>query len=85
MTVRRPSRQPLRRDEVQGLEGVVGDGLVVLVVADHRPIGVRREDLGGLEMPPGERALARAAGADEDDETEFGDCDPHGNLLNRTG
>ena len=45
---RQPAQgQPLAGDEVEHLEGVVGDGLVVLVVADHRPAGVGREDLGG--------------------------------------
>ena len=35
---RQPAQgQPLGGDEVQHLEGVVGDRLVVLVVADHRP------------------------------------------------
>ena len=44
---------------------------------DHRPAGVGREDLGRLEVLAGERALARAAGADQDDEGELGDLDVH--------
>ena len=36
-----PQGQPLAGDEPEHLEGVLGDGLVVLVVADHRP-GRRR-------------------------------------------
>ena len=72
-----PQGQPLAGDEVQHLEGVLRDGLVVLVVADHPPAGVRREDLGRQEVPAGERALARAAGADQDDEGQFGNRDVH--------
>ena len=68
MTVSRPRASRLRGDEVEHLEGVVGDGLVVLVVADHAPAGVRRENFGRQEVLAGERALARAAGADQDDE-----------------
>ena len=72
-----PQGQPLGGDEVQHLERVVRDRLVVLVVADHAPAGVRREDLGGQEVLAGERALARPAGADQDDEGELGDRDLH--------
>ena len=72
-----PQGEPLAGDEPEHLEGVPGDGLVVLVVRDHRPAGVGREDLGGLEVLAGERALARAAGADQDDEAELGDLDVH--------
>ena len=71
-------RQPLGGDEPEDLEGVLGDGLVVLVVAHHPPAGVRREDFRGQEVPAGERALARAAGADQDDEGQLGDFDGHG-------
>ena len=39
---------------------------------DHRPASVGREDLGRQEMLARERALARAAGADQDDEAELG-------------
>ena len=67
--------QPLSGDEMQQLERLVGHRLVVLVVADHPPAGIRREDLRGQEVLAGERALARAAGADEDDEGEVGDGD----------
>ncbi len=66
---RQPSEcQPLPGDEPEDFEGVLGDGLVVLVVADHPPAGVGGEDLGGPEVLAGERALARAAGADQDDQ-----------------
>ena len=71
-TVSRPSARRLAGDEVQDLEGLVGDGLVVLVVADHRAAGVGREDLGRQEVLAGEGALARAAGADQDDEGQLG-------------
>ena len=75
---RQPSQgQPLAGDEVEYLEGVLGDGLVVLVVADHPPAEVRREDLGGPEMLAGERALAATAGADQDDEGQLGDLEYH--------
>ena len=66
-------RQPLGGDVVQHFEGVVGDGLVVRVVSHHRPAGVRRQDFGGQEVLAREGALASAAGADEDDNAEFGD------------
>ncbi len=66
-------RQPLGGDEVQDLEGVAGDGLVILVVADHAPAGVGGENLGRQKMPARERTLARPAGADQDDERQFGD------------
>ncbi len=65
--------QTLPGDEVQQLECLVGHGLVVLVVADHSPAGIGREDLRRQEVLAGEGALARAAGADEDDEGEVGD------------
>ena len=65
-------------DEPEHLEGILGDGLVVLVVTDHRPTGVGRKDLRRPEMLTRERALARVAGADEDDEGQFGDRDRHG-------
>ena len=72
-----PQGQPLPGDEPEHLERLVRDRLVVLVVADHPPAGVGREDLRGLEVPAGERALARAAGADQDDEAQLGDLDLH--------
>ena len=67
-TVELPQGQPLAGDEVQNLERLVGHRLVVLVVADHPPAGIGRKHLGRQEVLAGERALARAAGADEDDE-----------------
>ena len=73
-----PQRQPLGGDEPQHLESLNRDRLVVLVVADHGPAGVGREDLGRLEVPARERALARSAGANQDDEAEAGDLDGHG-------
>ena len=72
-----PQGQPLPGDELEHLERLVRDRLVVLVVADHASAGVGREDLRGLEVPAGERALARPAGADQYDEAELGDLDRH--------
>ena len=46
----------------------LGRGLVVLVVGDQAAAEVRREDLGRQEVRAGERDLAGAAGADQDDE-----------------
>ena len=44
----------------------------------HEPAaGVGREDLGRLEVLAGERGLARARGADQDDEGQLGDGDLH--------
>jgi hypothetical protein len=73
-----PSRhEALARDEVQDLEGVVGRRLVVLVVGDQATADVGRHDLGRLEVAGRERRLARARRADERDEREVGDRDPH--------
>jgi hypothetical protein len=72
-----PQGQPLPGDEPEHLERLTRDGLVVLVVRDHPPAGVGREHLGGLEVPAGERTLARPAGADQDDEAELGDRKLH--------
>ena len=69
--------QPLSGDEVQNLECLVGRRLVVLVVADHSTAGIGRKHLRGQEVLAGKGALARAAGADEDDEGEVGDGDGH--------
>ena len=66
-----PQGQPLPGDEPEHLERLVRDRLVVLVVADHAPAGIGREDLRGLEVAAGEGALARAAGADQDEEAEI--------------
>src|SRR5271165_6953074 len=72
-----PQRQPLPGDEPEHLERLVRDRLVVLVVRDHAPAGIGREDLRGLEVAAGEGALARAAGADQDEEAELGYLDLH--------
>ncbi len=76
-TVSLPRGEPLGGDEVQHLEGVVGRGLVVLVVATQAAAGVGRQHLGRLEVLPRERGLARAAGPIEDDEGQLGDGDLH--------
>ena len=70
-----PEGEALGGDEVQDLEGVVRDRLIVLVVADHSPAGVGGQDFGGQEVLAGERGLAGAAGADQDDEGQLGDTD----------
>lgn len=76
--------EPLPGDEPEHLEGVLRDGLVVLVVGDHPPAGIGRDHLGGSKMPAGERALSRAAGTDEDDEAQLGDLDRHALTLVKT-
>ncbi len=65
--------QALAGDVVQYVEGVTGGALVVLVVGDQTAAEVRGDDLGGLEVAPGEGGLARAGGADEHHEGEVGD------------
>ncbi len=50
--------QPLRRDKVQDLEGVLRHPLVVLLVTYQRAAGVRRQNLGRQEMLARKRALA---------------------------
>ena len=69
--------QPLAGDEVQNLECVVRHRLLVFVVRDYSPAIIRRQYLGGPKVLAGEGALARATGADEDDEGEVGDGDGH--------
>ena len=67
--------QPLSGDEVQQLKCFVRYGLVVFVIGDHPPASIRGEYLRGQEVFAGKRALARATGADEDDEGEVGNGD----------
>ena len=70
--------QPLSGDEVQNLECVIRRRLGILIVADHPPARIGGQHLSGQEMFAGEGALARATGADQDDEREIGDRDGHG-------
>ena len=70
-------REALARDEVQHLEGVIGRRLVALVVGDQAAADVGRDDLGRQEVARRERRLARARHADEGDERQVGDRDPH--------
>jgi hypothetical protein len=73
--------KPLAGNESKHIEGIFGDSLVVLIVTDHSPASIRREDFGRQEMFLDERALARATGADQDDETEFGDLNIHSHTF----
>ncbi len=66
-------REPGPDDRVDDGEGLLVDPLLGLVVADPAPAAVGRDDLGGLEVPGGERGLARARGADEGDQAGLGD------------
>jgi hypothetical protein len=70
-----PQGQPLPGDEPEHLERLVRDRLVVLIVADHPSAGVRRENLRRPEVPACERALARPAGSDQDEEAEIWDLE----------
>ncbi|MGX1117124.1 hypothetical protein RKD37_002487 [Streptomyces ambofaciens] len=75
--------EPLARDVVQDVEGVAAGALVVLVVGDQAPAEVGGDDLGRLEVAPGEGGLAGAGGADQHDEGEVGDgqgAGPHGGV-----
>ena len=72
-----PQGQPLPGDELEHLERLIRDHLVVLAVREHATTGIGREDLRRFEVPAGERALARPAGADQDDEAEAGDRKLH--------
>jgi hypothetical protein len=65
--------EPLARDEVQGIEGVLRRRLVVLVVGNETPERVRGEHLGREEMPGGERGLSGARRTDEHHQREHGD------------
>jgi hypothetical protein len=74
----RPARgEALAELAVEDREGDSGDSLVGVIFADDRPEGVRREHLGRGEQPRGEGRLARAGGADEDDERGLRDGDSH--------
>src|SRR5262249_39739007 len=66
-----------RRDEVQGVEGILGDVLVGLVVADDRAEEVGGEDFRRPEVPARKRALAGPRRADQDDERQLGNGDLH--------
>ena len=69
--------EPLPDDLVQKVEGVAGGGLIVLVVGDKRAAEVGGDDLGRQEVLSGERRLAAAGRADEEDERELRDADFH--------
>ena len=69
--------QPLASNKAKHIECIPGDGLIILVIAHHRPAGVGREDFRWQEMLARECAFARAAGADQDDEGEVGDLEVH--------
>ena len=76
ITVSRPGVEPLAGDEVQHLERVGRGGLVVLVVADQRAAEVRRQHLGGPEVPARANVdLPGAGDADQDDERQLRDLD----------
>ena len=62
-------------DVMQHVERLRRHRLVVVVVRHQGPTEVGAEDLGGREMPGGERRLARAAEAYEHDQGERGQAD----------
>ena len=73
-----PPCQPLGRNIVQNVEGVVGRRLIVLIVT-HQPTAViGGEHFARQKMLTCKRALPRPAGADEYDEGELGDGEFHG-------
>ena len=75
---RDPSKtEPLAGDEVQGVERVLRDRLVVLVVGHQAAELVGGEHLCRLEMTGGERGLPRPRRSDEHDERELRDGDLH--------
>ncbi len=69
--------EPLPGDEAEHLERGRGGGLVVLVVGDQAAAEVRGDHLGRLEVGAGERGLARAGHADQDDQAQLGDAEVH--------
>ena len=79
------AREPLRRDEVQHLEGVTGRRLVVLVVGDQAAARVGRKHFGWLEVLAGERGLARSRGSDQHDERKLGDFEGLGHRVPFSG
>jgi hypothetical protein len=72
--------QALAGDVVQDVEGGRRGGLVVLVVGDEPAAEVAGDRLEGAEVRLSERRLARAAGADEDDERQLRNREPHATL-----
>ena len=67
-----PAPKPEIGDVMQRVERVVGRRLAVLVVCDEAAEEVGRKDFTGLEVPRGERRLARAGRPHEDDERRPG-------------
>ena len=68
-------RQALGRNEVQDVERVLGDGLVVLVVAHQASAEVGRDDLRGQEVLARKRRLAGAGGTNQRDQRQVRDLD----------
>jgi len=76
---REPARsEPFPRHVIERVERVLGCGLVVLVVGDEGPVGVGAENFGRLEVSTSEGGLAAPGRADEDDQGQLGDGEPHG-------
>src|SRR5687768_5481709 len=69
--------EPLARDELQNLKGVLGGGLTVLVVRHESATVVRRENFCRLEVLACKRGLARAGSPDQYDECELWNPDFH--------
>ena len=68
-----PAAQPDPGDVVEGVEGVVRGGLVVLVVRDEPAVVVAGQHLGRGEVAARERGLAGPGGSDEGHQREGGD------------
>jgi hypothetical protein len=77
-------RQPLRGDEVQDLKGIVRHRLIVLVVADRRSAGVRRQHFGRQKVLARKGTLARTGRADKDNKGQVRNRDLHQRTLSIT-
>ena len=69
-----PRSEPLLQDEMKRRERIGGGAHVVLVVAHHAAKGIGGEHLGGAKQTLGQRAFARARGADQQHKRERGDA-----------
>jgi len=68
-----PQGEPLGGDEVQDLEGVVRRRLIVLLVADYRTAGVRRQNLVGRKCRRANVLLPDPLGPIRTTSDSFGD------------
>src|SRR5271168_5651325 len=62
-------------NEMENIESIISRSEIVFIVGDHGAAIIRRYDLRRKKMFTGKSALARAGGADQDDERQIGKCE----------